>query len=269
MSGMRAGFRPRAGLIAALGLAALGLAAGPAFAETSAAQWIPADCPRLLEFSSRAHDLDSGELIYTEGHRQCRDPAGNRPLRGEIRYFDPGGKEIGYKRLDYAPGATAPDFRLDDHRAGYVEGARRVPGGIELFRSGDAPGDLRTKVLEVPDVPVIDSGFDEFVRINLERIRAGDTVRLTFVVAGRLDSFRFRARAVGEESRKGRTAVRILVEHDSFFVRMLIDPITLWYDAASGRLLEYRGISNVSAPDGTNYDARIVYSPEVRVVGNR
>ncbi len=253
---------------AALALLALVLPTSTA-AQAPSPDKIAGDCPRLLEFSARAHDLDSGELIYTEQHRQCRDKDADRPLRGEIRYFDPAGREIGYKWLDYAPGATAPDFRLDDRRAGYVEGARRVADGIELFRSADTAGELRRKVLEVPATPVIDSGFDEFVRQNLARIRAGETVRLTFVVAGRLDSFRFRARAVGEESWQGRPAVRILVEHDSFFVRMLIDPITLWYDASNGRLLEYRGISNVSSADGSNYDARIVYSTEVRVTGVR
>lgn len=223
--------------------------------------WITTDCAEIWEFASRAYGRTSGELLYTEQHRQCRDDNG-APLRGEIEYFAPDGEPMGYKWLDYAPGSVAPDFELYNQLADYREGARRAAGKIELSRM-DRGASEETKRIDLPRGDfVIDSGFDEFVRQNLDVLRGGKSVRLTLVVPGRLDSYRFRAGKFDEVDHRGRTAWKITVEHDSLLVRFLVDPITLYYDAETRRLLEFQGISNISDAQGENFDARIEYLPE-------
>lgn len=223
--------------------------------------WITGDCAETWEFASRAYARESDQLLYSEQHRQCRDADG-KPLRGEIEYFDPDGQLVGYKWLDYSPGSVAPDFELVNQMANYREGARRSAGKIELSRM-DPGKSLESRKISVPRGDfVIDSGFDEFVRQKLDVLRRGDTLRLTLVVPGRLDSYKFRAGKFEEVERMGRRAWKIIVEHDSMLVRFLVDPITLYYDAETRRLLEFQGISNIAGADGENFDARIEYLPD-------
>lgn len=223
--------------------------------------WINGDCAQIWEFGSRAYDRATDELLYTEQHRQCRDEGGN-PLRGEIEYFAPDGKPIGYKWLDYAPGSVAPDFELHNELAEYREGARRTGGKIELSRTDRGASEETRRIPEPRGNFVIDSGFDEFVRQNLDVLRSGKSLRLTLVVPGRLDAYRFRAGKFDAVTHRGRSAWKITVEHDSMLVRFLVDPITLYYDAETRRLLEFQGISNMADSEGENFDTRIEYLPE-------
>ncbi len=237
---------------------------GMAFAAQAApgdARFDWASCEEIHHFAAQAYQPQSEVLLYREQHRQCR--IAGRPRYGTIHYSDPAGAPFAEKWLDYAPGAATPDFQLTDRRAGYTEGARRAGDEVELNRrSGSGP--VERKKLPLPDHAVIDSGFDEFVRAQIGRLLRGKPVKLKFLVAGELDSFSFKAHDLEKVKWQGRPAYHLRVEHDSFFVRMLLAPILLWYDAESLQLLEYRGISNIKRADGGRYEARIVYPPESR-----
>lgn len=221
-------------------------------------------CDEVHEFPAEAYQRESDTLLYQEQHRQCYQ--GGRLVHAEMRYRTPQGGQFAEKWLDYTPGAATPDFQLTDRRTGYTEGARRQGSRVELNRRAGADARSEQQLVRVPDNAVIDSGFDEFVRAHIGELRKGDTVRLKFLVAGELDTFSFKAHGLKEVRWRDRDAYHLRVEHDSFLVRMLLDPILLWYDAASLRLLEYRGISNIKSPQGDRYDARIVYPPDRRRV---
>ncbi len=221
-------------------------------------------CDEEHRFPAEAFERESGKLLYTESHRQCR-------VAGQLRYalmeyHSPDGDALARKWLDYRQGAATPDFQLEDLRSGYSEGARRKGDRVELNRRMTARAKTERNSFSVPDNAVIDSGFDEFVRANIDRLRDGKTVRLKFLVAGELDRFSFKAHGLEKTRWQGRDAFHLRVEHDSFLVRMLLAPILLWYDAESLRLLEYQGISNIKSARGDRYDARIVYPPESRRV---
>lgn len=217
----------------------------------------PAECDEVLAFSAEAFRRGSDELLYREAHRQCRRKG--LPVWGEIRYFQPSGDEFASKWLDYRAGAATPDFQLTDRRTGYSEGARRRGDRVVLNRRTDRNAAVEEGTVKRPANAVIDSGFDEYVRAHIDRLLRGETVRLKFLVAGDLDSFSFKVHRLEKVRLAGRDAYHMRVEHDSFLVRMLIDPILLWYDADTLRLMEYRGISNIHDPSGGRYDARIVY----------
>ncbi|MGH8630187.1 MAG: hypothetical protein ACREU7_05410, partial [Burkholderiales bacterium] len=60
----------------------------------------------------------------------------------------------------------------------------------------------------------------------------------------------------------GRAAVDIIIEHDSV-LSFVLDPVHLFYDRETSRLLEYRGTSNMRDPStGDAYKVRIGYLPE-------
>lgn len=220
-------------------------------------------CDEIHHFEAVAYRLDSEQLLYNEAHRQCLQSG--RLRYGTIHYTDPAGAPFAEKWLDYAAGVATPDFQLSDRRARYSEGARRRGSKVELNRrSGSAA--IERATVSLPDNAVIDSGFDEFVRTHIGQLLQGRPVKLKFLVAGELDSFSFKAHELKKVQWNGRAAYHLRVEHDSFFVRMLLAPILLWYDAETMRLLEYRGISNIKDENGARFDARIVYPPQSRRV---
>jgi hypothetical protein len=81
----------------------------------------------------------------------------------------------------------------------------------------------------------------------LPQIKAGETMRFNLIVAGRTQSYRFRARKLGDETLADTPAVRVLVEPDSM-LRMVVAPIELVYDSKGTRLLSYKGVSNIIDP---------------------
>lgn len=208
-----------------------------------------------FRFYGYAFDLESNRYLYTEVHEQ--NIVDGRWLSGTIRYFDPEGKLIGEKPLDFGANPYVPVFRLSLPGQNYAEGIREVGDRATLFRSRD--GKAEEKQLKVSEQMAADSGFHTLLRDNFERLMAGENARFKLLVAGNLDAFSFRARKVGDTEVDGERAVHLRVEPDSL-LRLLVDPLELFYEPGERRLLEYRGISNIRDPrTGDPYMARIVY----------
>ncbi len=236
-------------MIARIAVLALGLVATAAAAEPS----------QTLRFYGYAYDLRSGEHLYTEVHRQ--ELAGERWLRGTIRYFDAGGRPMGEKGLDFSRDPYVPEYRFTLPDLGYVEAITSSGDPIRLERRLNG-GPVERAALQVDGPMCADSGFHSFIRAHFERLLSGEWLRFRMVVAGSLDQFRFRARRIGDTQFEGRPAVRFRVELDSL-LRLLVDPLELTYDPDSLRLLEYRGVSNVRDPaTGQPLEVRIAYYSE-------
>lgn len=197
---------------------------------------------RLLGF---ARDAATQRYLYTEVHDN-QTTADGALLQGQTMYYDAQGREVARRSLDFRGNRTVPVYRLDVPAQSYSEGISAVTPQLALFKSDQ--GRTERKALS-PEGELIaaDAGFNNLMLAQFKGIQAGETVRFTLVVAGRTDSFRFRARKVGEEAVNGEAAVRVKVEPDSV-LRMLVDPIELVYDARGTRLLRYTGVSNLLDP---------------------
>lgn len=211
-----------------------------------------------LSFRGYAYELASNRFLYTELHRQ--EIEGERWLGGTIDYIGPDGARIGRKTLDFSRNPYVPLYRLDLAADGYAEGITGLTADrIEMIKRTESGGELRRASLPLPATVAADSGFHAFLRDRFAELMAGRTVNFVFAVAGSLDTFRFRARRIGDVEFEGQPAVRLRVEPDSV-LRWLVDPLELTYDPAQRRLLEYRGVSNIHDPaTGKAYNARIVY----------
>jgi hypothetical protein len=53
--------------------------------------------------------------------------------------------------------------------------------------------------------------------------------------------------------------VRVRVEPASLLLRLLAPRIVAEYDRATGRLIRYRGVSNLAGPDGDVQEVEIAY----------
>lgn len=206
-------------------------------------------------YSATAYSLDGEELLYVERHIE-KWLDGKLSSR-EVTYEDADGELIAEKEVRYGADASIPSFEMTDFRTGLVESAQVGAQRVELF-SGLATESEDSKLVTLPETAVIDAGFDAFMRNNFERILDDERLEFEFAVPAAQRFFRFRLQPRGRSTYGDREAVEITMKPANPLLRLLLDPISLTYDL-EGRLLEFRGLSNVADPDGDRYKARIVF----------
>ena len=101
------------------------------------------------------------------------------------------------------------------------------------------------------------------MRARLAALADGEVVRVRYAIPSRLDAYEFRLRGRALDDQR----VRVRVELSSFLLRLFAPDLEVDYERGSGRLLRYRGASNLSfGPPGReeNPQVEILYSyPEV------
>lgn len=213
---------------------------------------------REERFYGYAFDLASDSYLYAELHDHRYD--GARWLGGRTRYVAADGVELGFKRLDFTADPYVPLYRLDLAASGYAEGIEGwTPGEARLFKRADGRAPLQQARVALQAPVAADAGFHGFLQDRFEALLRGETVAFGFIAAGRLDTYRFRARRVGDAVFEGEPAIEIVAEPDSL-LRLLVQPLRLVYDPRTRRLLEYRGLSNIHDPEtGKPWTVRIAY----------
>ncbi len=228
-------------------------AAALLLATTGTAIAVPID----HHFRGYAYDLKSGKYLYTEVHRQTLD--GPRWIDGTIDYFDPAGKKIAAKTLDYRADRLIPVYRLENLVSHYVEAITEV-GARSYTMQKIVDGKTSSKVIIKTPGMAADSGFHSAIVENFDRLQQGETLKFQFGVAGQLDTYSFRCKKIGDTTFDGKPAIRLAVEPDSL-LRLLVDRLDLTYEVGTRYLLEYRGVSNIQDPaTGKAYNVRIVYT---------
>jgi stearoyl-CoA desaturase (delta-9 desaturase) len=221
-----------------------------ASALAAAALLLPGRAAASVErFEGTARTPD-GRIAYVEEHEVRREDG--RLVAAETRYRSPEGRLIAVLRSDYRRDPFAPDYRFEDLRTGSVEAVRRTDGGVELFANG------RWRLLPPQgSLPLVaGQGLDRLTRARIEELARGAELRVEMILPSRLDSYRFRilAEAAGEDGR-----VRVRVEPASLLLRLLAPRIVAEYNRATGRLIRYRGVSNLAGPDGDVQEVEIAY----------
>lgn len=219
--------------------------AAPAWAEAS-----------MNRFYGYAFDLKTDRYIYTEVHEQTLKDG--KWVSGVISYYAPDGKKLGTKKLDFSADPYIPLYDYELPEMGYREGITAIGKDVTLTKAnrGSNP---QTATVPKKDPITGDSGFHNFLVKNFPDLMARKTVPFTFIAAGNLDSYKFRAKRIADTQFEGRTAVQFLVEANSL-LRIVAPSLTVTYDPEQQRLLEYRGPSNVINPVTDKvYDARIAY----------
>ena len=195
--------------------------------------------------------LADGSIAYVEEH-EVRREEGN-VVSAETRYLDPAGRLIARLSSDYGRDPFAPDYRYEDLRTGEVEEVALRDVGLEL-RAGE-----RRRLLPLDGARPLAAGqgLDRVARARLEELARGEVLRVELALPSRLDTYDFRIRALPGDTASERLRVRI--EPASFFLRLLAPSIEADYDLKTGRLLAYRGVSNVAGPRGEVQQVEIAY----------
>ena len=212
-----------------------------------------------LQFIGYAYDLNNNDLLYSEHHTIRFDQDGNRETCS-VMYYDPAGNLIADKTLRYDESGYLPNFVFKDHRSNQ---------GIEVLKQDDAIN-IQQKMVDERltdsvDYPkgkdlIADAGFDVFMNKNWQALVNGEAKEVEFlaVTRGRFVTFSI------ERTRIYKNRVYFRLAPANFLISMLVDPIELEYDRASGKILSYVGLTNLEwvedgQPKGENYVARIEY----------
>jgi hypothetical protein len=210
-------------------------------------------------FVGIATDLNEGKSLYSEEHEDSYE--NGKRLRLTTKYRDESKNVIAARIVDFSQNPFMPDFRLENYRTGYIEGAEMVNNGLRVYVRKSADQPIREKILSVPKPSVVDAGFNNFVQTHWDSLMTGKKLYLNFAVPARLEYYGFRLYKEGETTVRGRRAVIVKCDVDNFMLRLFLDPIILTYDVESMRLISYEGISNISNDKGDNYFVRIAFSP--------
>ncbi len=236
------GTRPAAAALAALLVAAL---PRPAHG----------DGERLERFTGTARGRD-GAVLYREEHEVRR--SADVPLSAVTVYTDPSGRRIAILRTDFAVDPFAPSYVFEDLRSGAAEAVARSPEGL-VVRAGKRS---RTLALAPEEARRVASGqgLDRLVRARLDDLARGDSLEVSYVIPSRLGAYGLRARAVGARGGDDQVPIRVRVEFSSWILRLLVPALEVEYDGPTGRLLRYRGPSNLADERGENPEVEITYS---------
>lgn len=235
--------RPRrAGLLALL-------ACGAALAPLAAGAAGAAEAAEVERFSGVARGRD-GAVAYLEAHEVRRGPAGRD--EAVTTYRTPAGEVLAVLRTDFSRDPFAPGYRFEPRR-GAVEAVERTAAGAALVA-----GDRRKEVRPAAGRPLVaGQGLDRLVRARLADLARGEVLRVDFAFPSRQATYPFTIRAMPRA--EGAATVPVRVEIDSWVLRLFADVIDCEYDLATGRLLRYRGPTNLEDDRGDHPVVTITY----------
>jgi hypothetical protein len=225
---------------------------------------VPRQAPaqeRLERFSGTARS-PGGAVSYLEEHVVRR--AGERLLGAVTTYTDEAGRILAVLRTDFSADPFAPSYEFEDLRHGEREAVEVGPEAVRLA----APGRMRTLPRPAERGPrlVTGQGLDRLVQASLEALAGGQELAVAYAIPARLDTFRFRVRAL--EPRPEEAVLRVRVEIASALLRLFAPSLEVDYDRTTRRLLRYRGVSNLADGQGRRQDVEIRYQyPEAGLAG--
>lgn len=212
----------------------------------------------IRHMEGRAFDHD-GHLLYRESHWQFDAPDGPTGL---VLYRCPDGAPFARKWVRDHGQPQAPDFDLYDARQGYREGVRRrADGRREVYVQRDAHAAEHAALLKEKPLPVIDAGFDAFLRGHWDSLAPQASLTVPFLLPSRLGTLDFKVTRIADAVVDGQPARRFRLGLAGL-IGFALPHLDVAYAAASRTLLRFEGIANIRDVDGRNLHVRIEFPPQ-------
>jgi len=161
-------------------------------------------------------------------------------------------KEVHYSDL------LAPDFRLEDHSNGVVEGLSYAGGNRRVFfRDGFTGPQLQANVPSTRGL-VADAGFDEFVRSHWQSLMSEQPEPIRFLIPSRLKDMSFTVRHQGEAVVEGAPAELFRLSLTGP-LGWFLSAIDVYYSKEQHLLLRYEGLSNLRDAQGRYFKTNITF----------
>ncbi|GAB3099079.1 hypothetical protein GCM10027217_16870 [Pseudomaricurvus hydrocarbonicus] len=213
---------------------------------------------RKAEIIGEARNPVSGELMYRELYY-----LNAQKLPAKVDYRLPDGRLLARKTLDFSSVGESlyrsrPSVEHSNKFTGRLFAVDSRSGELALTYRESAKEALQATTLSMLDNSAVDAGFDEFVRLRWEQLLAGQTVIMNFLLPSRQRfvslALQYRHLPAAEDS-----LVWIQARPDNGLLRLFVDPIDLYYERDSQRLIRYSGVSNLVDASGASMTVDISY----------
>jgi len=228
---------------------------------TSSSQEIMKGETNKIEFVGYAYSLTDSSLLYSEHHSIIAD-SNNQRQSSSVQYKSSEGFLIADKTLEYDEKGYFPNFNIVDLRTSQILDVALNDSIITITNTQEDDGDKQVDSLDtVSDgVMIADAGFDVFMMKNWPALVSGQSQVVEFLAPTRNMFVSFKI----EQTFINDSIVGFSLAPDNFFIALLVDPIYLEYDLGSGRILSYKGLTNIEEvvagePSGSNVLAHIKY----------
>jgi hypothetical protein len=205
----------------------------------------------------------SESTAYKEVHELVHQDG--KTLEVKTDYFDPSGKKIAEMRTDLRRSRYLPAYRYRDLRHGIENGIEYLADGkIRIFRLDPKRKQNDEKRLKPTPEMVAGQGVFFFLHDRApEMAKEKSPLTVQFLVPSRLGSYPFRVRAMASSAPD---LIPFRVEFKNWFFRLFAPFIEVDFDSKAGRLVEYRGASNVHDELRQIQSVRIRYQYDSRVL---
>tara|TARA_R110002110_G_scaffold119309_1_gene293720 strand:+ start:23229 stop:23930 length:702 start_codon:yes stop_codon:yes gene_type:complete len=207
---------------------------------------------KTIQYWASATDLKSNRLVYREKH--IEQYKNNRPTLFEVEYYSPTGYKFATKSVKFSNTDYDPDIYLNYPRMGYIEYTKRLRGNT--YRLGNKSmnaKNISAKDIRVSGIPVVDNGFDLFIKDNINKLRQRQTLHIAYIAPAKLDYFRFRLQPIQITQK----TIKVKIEPDAAVARWLTKPIIVVYDLQKNRMISYTGVTNIPKSHNENHNVRL------------
>jgi hypothetical protein len=197
-----------------------------------------------------------GKLVYKELHTIIQE--NGKIISSETVYTNPKGEIIARLTNSYSQSLNLPEHTMQDIRHKNIHGLKYLNGSPVMFNQDDKESE-ETKKIEMKDykgkLVVGGQGLHYYLVSNFETVVKNKTLKLKFIIPGRLDAYDFYLKFIGQSEGK----VIFEVEIDNWFLKLFAPKLKMIYDAKLKRLLSYSGLSNIRTEDKEMMNVDIDY----------
>lgn len=196
-----------------------------------------------------------GEVIYVEKHEIEEDDQG-KILKAKTSYLRPDESIIATLESDFSLSLTNAEHVMVDQRDGRRYGVRWVDGKPEMW---DQKKDEKERSEKITDdfadgkLIIGGQGLHYYMRERLNELKEKD-LAIAILIPGKLDWYSFFVQYQGEEE----GLMKFVIKAQSAFLRLFAPKLEVWY-AKDGKLMHYKGLSNLSDDKGGNQSVEIKY----------
>ncbi|MDX1960027.1 MAG: hypothetical protein SFU98_15780 [Leptospiraceae bacterium] len=209
-----------------------------------------------VQFFGTATDLKTGKFLYTDNHKE--NWVNGKHVSSDIEYKNSSGKAFAKKTISFAKNSELAEFKLEDFRDGYIEGAKINGKEVTLFFKKNSSEELQEKTFPIPTNAVADGGFDYFVRNNWDYLDKGNKKTFQMFAPSQQDNFKFLVKKINRKEFNDEDYLNLKLELDSI-IGVFLPSINLTYSRKTRRIANYEGISNINNEKGKSYFVKLIY----------
>ena len=197
-----------------------------------------------------------GKTVYIEKHEVVENEKGD-VLRAKTTYSTLEDKVIATLTSDFSQSITNAEHEMHDLRTERRYGVRWENGQAYMWDKKTDKKEEREDIgKDFADGKLVigGQGLHYHMRSRLNEF-AKKEVAIAILIPGKLDWYSFLVVPAGEE--KGR--LKFVMKTQSALLRLFAPKLEVWY-SPEGKLMRYRGLSNLPDDKGNNQNVEITYT---------